>query len=122
MKFGIVDKENNLIPPLILDKEVAKLWGVTQSKKNFVKPDTELVDISWYNLIGFAITYPSYDKNINWKNVKISIFIYIGADIILDPVEIQLQRICDINIFLKPYFDVIDYFESKGYKPIKLED
>lgn len=90
---------------------------------------------NWYDTIGYQIAYPSINWTSGWNNVKASLWIVQAADkyeylfdtkLYRDDETGQTFTQMDISMqvtreFLKPYYDLIDHWVSKGYQPVQIK-
>lgn len=124
MGFQILDKDSNAITLHALDKEVAMLWEVKCDDTHYAVPNSREYyqeegrkkfdyhnQINWFDSIGYVI---HSKKLTNWKQVK-DHFIELYQSI-LDEYKITLDDLEPKLVAL------INYWESKGYIPIPVED
>ena len=129
--FIIKDKNNQIIPLDVLDKEICKLWNQEYDPKYYVAP---LQTIIYYNKIknDFANEFEKADFIIsnNWyikfNNIFKSLDYYNNpADIInfmCNPYLFYKNKLIYLPNFydnfydnLKPYIEIIEYWVSKEY-------
>ncbi len=101
------------------------------------KETERTISTNWYDIIGFRIACPLSNWTSGWNNVIHSLCsesigqAVLTKDFIIPdefewndeylslPQDIQLA-IFNVLSFMKPYVDLIKYWESKGYKPVKV--
>jgi len=113
--FQILDKNNNPIPLSELDKQAAEFWDVELHPKQYAAPDGKC---NWYDLLGWNIAQQDNSKFYGidkWKTVKLSMFINMSYDL-LDMENPADYTVAQIN-YIRPYYALIDYWESLGYQP-----
>ena len=114
--FQILDKNNNPIPLSELDKQAAEFWNVKLDPKWYASP-TEMGS-NWYDSIGWNIANQGHYTS-GWKNIKISLITTAmesaAYQILMKSKEDE--SIKSIMDWYKPYYDLIDYWESLGYQP-----
>lgn len=100
-----------------LDIEASEFWGKPISTKKYAQPYTSSTD--WFDSIGWAISNPVTLWKPGWENIKNSLWL-IQANGLYKELY-SFSNLCTsleiTQAFLKPYFDLIDYWESKGYTP-----
>jgi hypothetical protein len=123
MSFEIHTPEGRVIPLKELDKEASEFWKVPldPDPKFYAHPDLPtFYTNSWYESIGWSIGNP--EKHTGWEAVKYKLWQM--------QIEHMYKHLFDVNFhaqieqvktFLKPYFELIDHWESKGYIPIKID-
>lgn len=130
MRFPNGDK----VPFETLNAEAANLWGIgiARDKVQYVFPNTPINELvkydennSWYEMIGSAVMHPQTVGAIpmqqTWSEVKETMFnSQIDAGEIWEMKAERIQNeIASTVAFLKPYFELIDLWYSKGYAPIR---
>ena len=121
-KFEIHDPSGNAIDLRILDKEACEFWNVESHPRLWAHPDQKtFYTNSWFDSIGWAIANPSGHFK-KWMAVKCTLWQIQSANLlkVLHDTPAMLAEIEVIDKFLKPYFELADYWESKGYIPIKI--
>lgn len=130
MRFPNGDK----VPFETLNAEAANLWGIgiARDKVKYVFP-TDLGVIqydennSWHEMIGLAVMHPQTVGAIpmqqTWSEIKETMFnSQIDAGEIWEMKAERIQNeIASTVAFLKPYFGLIDLWESKGYNPVRIK-
>lgn len=120
MAFQIQTPEGVAIPLNKLDEEAAAFWKLPVHPKSYVAPSSGKQ--SWFDVIGWYISNPNSRWTIGWDNIKCSIFNTLACDFaLLSKVKI-LERLEDIHRDTKPYFDLIDHWQEKGYIPVQVKD
>lgn len=121
MSFQILNPQGEAISLEELDKEAAAFWNTDRNPGSYAHPDTpNHYTNSWYDAIGWAIYNPEKYAE-GWNDVKCTIWVIQARYLynkLHDPIQIT-REIKDIHIFLKPYYELIDHWESKGYIPHK---
>jgi hypothetical protein len=133
MGFQIRDTEGRVIKMSELDKEAATFWKQQEvDPKWYAKPIplSEFADgvrgeldhasqNSWFDTIGYRIS--NYDiGQPTWRDIKESIFGQYMEGAADKDQEYQIKYLQYTNEKLKPYFELIDYWAGKGYKPFKV--
>lgn len=135
MGFQIHNKDDQAINLNELDKEAAEFWGKTLDKASYAYP-TKGPDHTgnWFDVIGYQIHNPETNYTSGWNNIKASLWSvqstsmydklfdekkYVDNDKEFTSLDIALMVTKE---FLKPYFDLIDHWESKGYKPVQIKE
>jgi len=125
MSFEIHDHEGNAIHLVQLDVEASQFWDVEVHNNAYVHPPLDkYYTNSWFDSIGFAISSPEgyASKEHPWDDVKCTLWtIQARAMYKLLYKEEFITELNTTRIFLKPYFDLIDHWQSKGYIPIKIK-
>lgn len=92
--------------------------------------------VNWYDAIGFKIAHPESKWASGWNNVKSSMWVVqvsdyyddlFKEDIIVDAATGKSYTLIEIGIaatkqYLKPYYDLINHWEAKGYKPVQIKE
>jgi hypothetical protein len=129
MEFQIHDEAGNPILINDLDKEAREFWKLPDTIKdtrwaypNFNNKLSEIEDAkqaiisNWYEVIGKVIASNRYCEN--WKDVKAFIYKqYIGYSFVELSIVQKYDYIKAIDDIVKPYYELIDYWEAKKYKP-----
>jgi len=124
MSFQIHDLKGRAIPIIELEREVCEFWNVKEDARYYAHPDMlSHYTNSWFDTIGWAIRYPeNYIKG--WNDVRCTLWTIQAKSLyehLYDNENMQ-THIERIQVFLKPYYDLIDHWESKGYIPVKIDD
>jgi hypothetical protein len=122
MPFQIRDNNNKAISLKELDKEAAEFWKVPLDEKWYATPSGAIQDLNWFDFIGFEIHKKSSCYTHGWSNVKCGLVKNTLETFALLPFENWKDKIDKKIAFLKPYFDLIDYWESKGYIPVQIKE
>lgn len=123
MGFQILNSEKSPIEINALDKEACEFWQKEVHPKLYCSPN-DSPSFNWFDTIGFNIHcnhanwYRRTDDKITWKAVKESLCLTF-INVLTDKVE-DITRVREE--LLKEHFALIDYWESKGYEPIKVTD
>jgi hypothetical protein len=126
MGFQIKNKEGEALTIKELDKEAAEFWNKKIHDKYYANPSPEGTSVfkqqtNWFDVIGYNIHSPEVNYTKGWDNVKCSLWtlhiqgLYNKSD---EDLNIHIQVTKEFN---KPYYDLIDYWESKGYVPVKCD-
>jgi hypothetical protein len=141
MSFQIRNKEGQALFINDLDREACALWDKAYDEKQYVtpwKPDPEKSDLentisevsgNWFDVIGHCIHSPQVDHwgkgwipvkmSMSLRHVNFALYDYFSKKAemseTLDKIKFSLE-------YLKPYFDLIDHWEAKGYTPHKTKD
>lgn len=92
---------------------------------------------NWFDTIGYQIANPAVQWTEGWNNIKASLWSLHSTDMYTSLQDIEyltrnipdehgnLHSKADIDLMvkidhLKPYFELIDHWESKGYQPIRI--
>jgi hypothetical protein len=134
MEFQIHDEAGKAITMRQLDNEAREFWKLETTEKNkgySAYPDVNL-DLTvmdnirkalmnnWFDIIGRTIADHAECKE--WKNVKYKMYmVLIPESFPTKSYEFQIVYIKSVNELCKPYFELIDLWESKGYKPIHIK-
>lgn len=121
MGFQIHNKEGISLTILQLDAEVAEFWNKPIHDKNYATPKKHATSINWFDNIGYNIHSPHVNYTSGWNNVKCSLLSVQTAEYGMLDVETQLRKLVFANEYLKPYFELIDYWNSLGYIPVKID-
>lgn len=121
-----------------LDREAAEFWGNEVHPKQYATPEKITEDMdwrrklmaemrgNWFDIIGYAINSPLSRYTNGWGNVKCTLWTIQAQgwyDLIgTDEIEGLQARIKSVKAYLKPYFDLIDHWASKGYIPAQIPD
>lgn len=120
MSFQIWDSEGKALTMKQLDIEVAQFWhpdDPTVDPKWYSSPQGNSGS-NWFDTIGWAIHSPMSKFSGNpWKNVKITLWIIQTEDSWDNDEEKMTKEILASKRWLKPYFELIDHWASKGYTP-----
>jgi len=116
MEFQILNTEGQIISANKLDLIVAEFWGVQFEDTKYAEP---LVSFgNWFDMIGFGIATNkdwSHFGTKSWNSVKVYILhIHTPAMVVLSPEEAGVEM-CGVMDYLKPYFELINHFESQGF-------
>lgn len=121
MSFQIHDKEGKAITLTKLDVEASEFWNKELNSRSYATPNDRLTSLSWFDSIGYNIHNPNVKYTSGWNNVKCSMLSVQTQEYGMLPLEKQLEKLKFANEYLKPYFELIDYWESLGYTPMKVE-
>lgn len=128
MSFQILNKEGVAVPIKQLDVEAAKFWGKEVDLKWYADPSPKDTDVfkrktNWFDTIGYIIHNPEVEYTKGWDNVKCSLWVLHtqnlynkSLEVIKDMAEYLMQE------HLKPYYDLIDHWEAKGYQPKQIKE
>lgn len=134
MPFEIRNLEGKKIRDYILNQQAVELWGTKiithQERKEppyvTVAPLENDDGENWHNNIGFAIEYPNliraFDQKTaqqDWNQVKHSMFNSLMEEWDSYKYEDIVKNMNDSLEHLKPYYALIDLWESKGYIPVR---
>jgi hypothetical protein len=142
MGFQIKDKEDKPIAINILDAEAAEFWGKVPDKKWYANPAKITEDMSkleryraesdnnWFDMIGYCIHSPQLRLPYysGWKDVKNNLLIkYMTSSLLKgeepnDPEYVKGMFEHLINDHLKPYMELINHWQQKGYTPHRVEE
>lgn len=123
MGFQIVNKDNQAIAINELDNEACLFWQFECDAKWYASPKDQWGN--WFDMIGYKIHNP-IDPNYTtgWDNVKHNMLLvsvgsfykYVGNE------EEMNKNMAGVHAYLKPYFELIDHWQSKGYQPKRTQD
>lgn len=119
MKFQIRSSDGRPVPFYELDKEAAELWGKPVSTEEYASPYTS--DTNWFDSIGWAIANPiNYTEG--WEDVKCTLWTIQSKELFryLYAFQAMNTAIEAIKRYLRPYYNLIDLWESEGYTPHKM--
>lgn len=132
MNFQILDANKNPISLIQLNQEAAEIWNLEPHSKYYVKPSNN--HLNWFEIIGLAITtktnyYSGWKDVVNnlWENQSEGTNIQGGFNKetnTLDDISIvpmPLERFNEIVKYLKPFIDLINHWNKKGYQPKKID-
>ncbi len=132
MNFQILDANKNPISLIQLNQEAAEFWNLEPSSKYYVKPSKN--HLNWFDVIGGAIInkrnyYSGWTDVVNnlWEAQSEGINIQGGFNKetnTLDDISIipmTSERFNNIVEYLKPYIDLINHWNKKGYQSKKIE-
>ncbi len=131
MGFEILDINKQAILINELDKEAAILWNKEIDPKHYAHPkqptgdemqDAMYLSMNWFDYIGHNIhsnhaVYTRNYKEMTWNMVKESLLL-----VQVNVINVTAQQLENTRTYLKPYFDLIDHWASKGYTPKRVED
>lgn len=121
MSFEIHNPKGIVIPTEELNKEAAEFWGVKYDPDRETHPDLpHHWTNSWIGCIGYGISLGAELKN--WDDVKFTLWILQCRPLcsaLYDRPEFE-RELKLVREFLKPYYELIDHWKSKGYIPIQL--
>lgn len=125
MSFQIHNPQGIAIDLKELDKEACEFWKVEHNEILYAHPPLkEYWTNSWFDSIGWAIHHPegyTSKKESPWNDVKCTLWTIQARAMYKNLYSEEfLTELNTTKIFLKPYFDLIDHWESKGYIPIKI--
>lgn len=120
MAFQIQTPEGVAIPLNKLDEEAATFWKLPVHPKSYVAPSSSKEN--WFDAIGWYISSPRVYYTTGWNNVKCNIYSILLMDLALYPIDVQMLKIKEASDYAKPYFDLIDHWEEKGYIPVQVKD
>lgn len=128
MSFEIHNPQGKAIGMYELDKEACEFWKVKSNPVHYAHPPLDKhYTNDWFSSIGWAIHHPegyvSKDES-PWNDVKCTLWTIQARGLYKslyheDPLVMKAE-IEAIEVFLKPYFDLINHWQSKGYIPIKI--
>lgn len=118
--FQICSANGSPIALNTLDEEAANFWQVPLKDREFVSPAQSIG--SWYDVIGFAIAYPSSRFTKGFKNAKCTIYNTMLSGLPLEDNDKQVLTLQKIQKITKTYFDLIDHWEQKGYTTKKVNE
>lgn len=121
MGFQIVNIEGQEIPLERLDNEISNLWSVPLVEGDYVSPHPEDHKIygeitNWKDYICYHIEYPK--PCIDWTTVRYRLMSSYVSNLALLSEDDRISLIKSANEDLRPYYAVIDYWESKEYQPV----
>jgi hypothetical protein len=140
MGFQILNTEGKSISINELDAEAASFWNKPVHPKRYANPipqseidksegilKAQLETVTnWVDSIGWHINKPQIEWTSGWDNIKCSMWTLSVCDwgmVIMQPEFGDIaSKIEGVKQYLKPYFDLIDYWKSKGYTPKQVED
>lgn len=122
MSFQIKDSTGNLLTMKQLDTEAAEFWKKEINPKYYASPTDSMWSTNWFDSIGYNIHSPNTREMKNWGNVKDSLLFLQLSGFMNKTVEEQLEKLKEINVYLKPYIELINHWESKGYTPIQIKE
>jgi hypothetical protein len=135
-QFQIHNSLGESIPINKLDEQAAAFWDKPVHPKRYATPykpepgeDTKSVQSivnsqrgNWFDTIGWNIASPKVEYTDGWDNVKESMF---SVCMIGDAKHLFTDHMNAViggaRLYLKPYFDLIDHWESMGYKPVQIK-
>lgn len=121
MSFQIHNPEGKAIDINELDKEAAAFWSKEPHGKWYASPDHE--GVNWFDTIGWAIHKPeNYTKG--WDDIRCTLWAIQSKSLydslyLTEKFDAELES---IRKYLKPYYELIYHWESKGYKPVTIKD
>lgn len=129
MAFEIHDSSGQAVSLNELDKQAAEFWGKEISVKHYASPSDN--HQNWFDGIGYIVHSPHIKGEItSWKEYKRNVWSmlteggFIGDKYLygFDMTDEQIAaKVKSTRNYLKPYFDLVDLWESKGYKPKQVE-
>lgn len=123
MSFQILDSNGEAITLSILDEQAAVFWGKDVHPKHYATPNKDMVLGNWFDTIGHMIHSPE-DKHYTsgWNNVKCSLWTCMIKGEYNKSITDLFVVIPEIKASLKPYYELIDHWESKGYTPKQVNE
>lgn len=124
MSFQIHSPEGIEISLNALDLEACEFWKVEYDEKQYAHPNIEnYYTTNWFDAIGWAIHHPG-DYTKGWDDVKCTLWTIQARPLYKElwDEEALLEEIRAIRVYLAPYYELIDHWETKGYKPITIKD
>lgn len=126
MSFKILNKDGEALTIKQLDAEAAEFWNKTVDPKWYANPSPEGTSVfkqrgNWFDTIGYQIHSPG-DYTSGWDNVKCSLWTIQVQGLYDKPVDELPEQIAFIKEYLKPYYDLINHWESKGYQPKQIKE
>lgn len=139
MSFQILNKEGEALTMNELDREAAAFWNKEVHTKHYASPPANTEGMSeidkirsditgnWFDVIGYQIHSPEDARYTSgWNNVKCSLWTIQSKgwyskvfNWSIEEMEIYMKVTKD---FLKPYYDLIDHWEAKGYQPQQVNE
>lgn len=121
MGFQIKNKDGEGVLLNTLDKEAAELWGKEVDDDGYAFPGDNVIGLSWFDFIGWKISHPG-DWTKGWDNVKNDLWISALSGTMYNKSRAEVaEKALNAFDYLKPYIDLIDLWESKGYTPHKVD-
>jgi hypothetical protein len=126
-----------------LDKEAAEFWHKEVKERQYANPTPPFSNIdnlegieltkakakhisyeqnNWFDTIGWHIANPKCNYTSGWDNIKCSILVLHLEEFGTLPLVDQMERLQFANEYVKPYFELIDHWKTKGYKPIQIKE
>ncbi len=137
MSFQILTSDKQGININALDAEACAFWNKPVQPKSYCTPREGTAEhhymdsgVNWFDSIGWnihsnnSINHKRYDGTITWQMVKESMCL-IQIDVLKllnESDELILRKIKFNKEYLKPYFDLIDHWEAKGYIPVQIKE
>lgn len=136
MSFQILNTNNEALTMSELDAEAAQLWGKEVHPKQYAYPahprlidsfeaeieEATLASANWFDVIGWRIHSPicahSYDA---WEDVRKNMILSLIEDDLKDE-QTLLKSYNSAIKYLRPFFNLIELWQSKGYKPKRIKD
>lgn len=134
MSFETRDQDGKKIKIEELNEEVSDFWGMpivqyTELKETYMtvfprnRPEND--SSNWVNTIGECISHPCLTREQkimqqDWKLVKHSMFNVLAQEWNSYQYEHVVVDIVESITYLKPFFELIDLWESKGYIPVRI--
>lgn len=119
MAFQLKNKETGYIYAINeIDEIAAKFWGVEVSTKYYAEPKT--YKQNWFDIIGWSINQidcKHLDKN-NLSMSEIASFMMYQQSRFSD--EIDVDHFIEWANWLKPYFDLCEYFKQLNIVGVQL--
>lgn len=128
MSFQILNKEGEAISLNSLDIEAGKFWHGEQfqpDKKYYCLPPEFPFGANWFDVIGYMIHSPMGNYTSGWNNVKCSLWtLHIRGDYdkAMGEFDVLANEIKQAIEYLRPFFALIDHWESKGYQPKQVNE
>lgn len=119
MGFQILDASGKAISINLLDEEAAKFWGKEVKAKEYAYPQPEFTNpdnLTGLDLVKAKFRYQAWEIH-NWFDIIGWAIAKQGGN--WDEVRKYFDG-CSTEGAFKPYFDLIAYWESKGYTPVKV--
>ena len=127
MSFQILNKLEEPVSMKELDAEACELWNKKSDPKWYANPSPEETSVfkqasNWFDSIGYNIHNPEVTYTSGWNNVKCSLWTLHIQGLYDKPIEEVMINIEVVKEYLKPYYDLINYWESKGYTPVRIKE
>lgn len=120
MGFQILNTEGKAIQLKELDAEACKFWGRNIDLKWYATPKENWSN--WFDSIGWCIHKYENKKEQNWNDVRHELWIIQTGWMFSKTENEQIIELKQTNEYLKPYFELIYFWETSGYKPKKTND
>jgi len=128
MGFQIKDKDGKARTINDLDQDACTIWGVDINDEHYAEPYERANN--WFDEIGYLIHSPTTTCPYfsGWKEIKKNLMVmHMEGSFLKDDGKPQTSEYVAgmfqhlVDDYLKPYYELIDYWDALGYTPHKVD-